>query len=192
MDLQQILDLVREQGNAIYVLVATGAFWNSMLLPIFAGYAVHLDALAYWPTVAAVWFGGVAGDEVRFFLARRFGARLFDAFPRLRTGIEKAARVVDRHQWWMMFVYRYPHGIRGLAGFAFGLSTMPRWRFAALNVVSAAVWANLLVGVGFGFAHVSDKALGETATKTALVFLVAFLALAWYLSKRLEESIEKN
>lgn len=192
MDLQQILDLVREQGNAIYVLVATGAFWNSMLLPIFAGYAAHLEALGYWPTVAAVWFGGTVGDEVRFFLARRFGSQLFEAFPRMRAGIEKAARVVDRHQWWMMIVYRYPHGIRGLAGFAFGLSTMPRWRFTALNVVSACVWANVLVGVGYGFAHVSDKALGETATKAALVMLVAFLAVAWYLSKRLEEAVEKR
>ena len=192
MDLQQILDLVREQGNAIYVLVATGAFWNSMLLPLFAGYAVHLEALGYWPTVAAVFAGGVIGDEVRFFLARRFGAQLFDAMPRLRVGIEKAARVVERHQWWMMFVYRYPHGVRGLAGFAFGLSNMPRWRFSALNVASAAVWANLLVGVGYGFAHVSDKALGEAATKTALGLLVAFLALAWFLSKRLEEAVERR
>lgn len=192
MDLQQILDLVREQGNAIYMLVATGAFWNSMLLPIFAGYAVHLEALAYWPTVAAVWFGGVVGDEVRFFLARRFGSQLFDAFPRLRTGIEKAARVVERHQWWMMFVYRYPHGIRGLAGFAFGLSSMPRWRFTALSFVSAGIWANLLVGIGYGFAHISDKALGETATTAALGLMVGFLALAWYLSKRLEESLERR
>jgi membrane protein DedA with SNARE-associated domain len=192
MDLQQILDLVREQGNAIYTLVATGAFWNSMLLPIFAGYAVHLGALDYWTTVAAVWFGGVVGDEVRFFLARRFGSQLFEAMPRFRTGIEKAARVVERHQWWMMFVYRYPHGIRGLAGFAFGLSIMPRWRFTALNVVSAGIWANVLVGVGFGFAHVSDKALGETATQAALALLVGFLALVWYLSKRLDEAVEKR
>jgi membrane protein DedA with SNARE-associated domain len=69
---------------------------------------------------------------------------------------------------------------------------MPRWRFSALNVASACVWANLLVGVGYGFAHVSDKALGETATKTALALLVGFLVLAWYLSKRLEEAVEKR
>jgi membrane protein DedA with SNARE-associated domain len=160
MDLQQILDLVRDNGNAVYTLVATGAFWNSMLMPLFAGYAVQLGALEYWPTVAAVFAGGVVGDEVRFWLSRRFGPQLFDSMPRLRNGIQRAARVVDKHHWWMMFVYRYPHGIRGLAGFAFGLSTMPRGRFLALNLVSAAIWSNLLVGIGYGFAHVSDKALG--------------------------------
>jgi uncharacterized protein YdgA (DUF945 family) len=34
--------------------------------------------------------------------------------------------------------------------------------------------------------------LGETATTTALGLLVVFMALAWYLSKRLEASIEKS
>jgi membrane protein DedA with SNARE-associated domain len=192
MDLQQILDLVREQGNAIYILVATGAFWNSMLMPLFAGYAVHLGALDYWTTVLAVFAGGVIGDEVRFWLARRFGPQLFDSMPRFRNGIQRAARVVDKHQWWMMFVYRYPHGIRGLAGFAFGLSTMPRARFTALSIASAILWSNLLVGVGYAFAHISDKALGETATTTAFGLMVVFLIIAWYLSKRLEEAVEKN
>jgi membrane protein DedA with SNARE-associated domain len=189
MDLAQILDIIRDQGDAIYALLVSGSAWNSLLLPLFAGYAVRLDALAYMPTVAAVWAGGFLGDEVRFWLARKYGSGLFAQMPKLRAGIERAARVVDRHQWWLVFVYRYPHGIRGVAAFAFGLSNMPRLRFSALNFVSAGIWSNALVAAGYAFADVSDRALGETATQAALVLLAAFLGLAWILSKRLEKTV---
>jgi membrane protein DedA with SNARE-associated domain len=189
MDVTQILELVRSQGNAIYALVASGAAWNSLLLPLFAGYAVQLEALAYWPTVAAVWAGGFAGDELRFWLARRYGSALFDQMPRIKSGVERAALVVDRHGWWLAFVYRYPHGIRGVAAFAFGLSRLPRLRFTALNFVSAGLWANATVGAGYAFAHLSDQALGEAATQFALALMVVFLGLAWLLSKQLEKKI---
>lgn len=189
MDLTQILEIIRSQGNLAYGFVASYAASNSLLLPLFAGYAAHMEALAFWPTVIAVWIGGFAGDELRFWLGRRFGSRLFEAMPRIRAGVEKAARLIDHHHWWMMFVYRYPHGIRGIAGFAFGMSNMPRWRFTLLNIPSAAIWAFALVGTGFGFSHVSDKALGEAAGQAALVMLILFLALAWFLSKRLDKAL---
>lgn len=189
MDLAQILDLIRSQGDAVYALIVSGSAWNSLLLPLFAGYAAKLDALAYAPVVAAVWAGGFLGDELRFWLARRYGSALFEQMPRIRGGVERAARVIDRHGDWLVFVYRYPHGIRGLAAFAFGLSKMARLRYSALNFLSAGVWANLVVGTGYAFGHLSDKALGEAATQAALGLLLAFLALAWFLSKRLEKSL---
>lgn len=189
MDLAQILEIIRSQGNLAYGFVASYSASNSLLLPLFAGYAVHMDALSFWPTVLAVWIGGIAGDELRFWLGRRFGSALFESMPRIRKGVETSARLIDRHHWWMMFVYRYPHGIRGIAGFAFGMSNMPRWRFSMLNVPSAGIWALTLVGIGFGFSHVSDKALGETAGQAALVMLLAFLALAWFLTKRLDKAL---
>lgn len=189
MDLAQILDLIRNQGDAVYALIVSGSAWNSLLLPLFAGYAVKLDALAYVPTVAAVWAGGFLGDELRFWLSRRYGSALFEQMPRIRSGVERAARVIDRHGDWLIFVYRYPHGIRGLAAFAFGLSQMARLRFTILNFVSAGIWANIVVGTGYAFGHLSDKALGEAATQAALGLLVAFLVLAWILSKRLEKSL---
>ena len=189
MDLAQILDLIRSQGDAVYALIVSGSAWNSLLLPLFAGYAVKLEALAYVPTVAAVWAGGFLGDELRFWLSRRYGSSLFEQMPRIRAGVERAARVIDRHGDWLIFVYRYPHGIRGLAAFAFGLSQMARLRFTALNFVSAGVWANVVVGTGYAFGHLSDQALGEAATQAALGLLVAFLVLAWVLSQRLEKSL---
>ena len=50
-------------------------------------------------------------------------------------------------------------------------------------------WALVLVGTGYVFSEISDKALGEVAGQAALVMLLAFLALAWFLSKRLDEAL---
>jgi membrane protein DedA with SNARE-associated domain len=66
---------------------------------------------------------------------------------------------------------------------------MARLRFTILTFLSAGVWANTVVGTGYAFGHLSDKALGEVATQAALGLLVAFLVLAWLLSKRLEKSL---
>lgn len=189
MDVAQIIELIRSQGDIAYGFVASYAASNSLLLPLFAGYAAHLEALSLLPTVLAVWLGGFVGDELRFWIGRRFGGALFESFPRLRAGVEKAARLVDRHYWWMIFVYRYPHGIRGVAGFAFGMSAMPRLRFSVLNFFSAGIWAGALVGTGYAFGHMSEKALGEAAGQAALVMLIAFLALAWFLSRRLDKAL---
>ena len=189
MDLAYILELIRNQGDLAYGFVASYAASNSMLMPLFAGYAAHMEALSFWPTVIAVWIGGIAGDELRFWLGRSYGAKLFETMPKIRKGVETAARLIDRHHWWMMFIYRYPHGIRGFAGFAFGMSNMPRWRFTLLNIPSAAIWALVLVGIGYVFSEISDKALGEVAGQAALVMLLAFLALAWFLSKRLDSAL---
>ena len=189
MDLSAILELIRSHGDVVYGMIAAYAASNSLLLPLFAGYAVHLEVLAFWPTVACVWIGGVVGDEIRFEIGRRFGVTLFEAMPRVRKGVETAARLADRHQIWMAFAYRYPHLVRGFGGFAFGMSRISRLWFSVLNVLSAGVWAPVLVGAGFGFGHLSEQALGDAAGQVSLVLLIAFLAIAWLLARRLDATL---
>jgi membrane protein DedA with SNARE-associated domain len=189
MDLNAILEVVRSNGDAAYAFLAAYAASNSLLLPLFAGYAAHMEAVAFWPAVWCVWIGGVVGDEIRFEIGRRFGTRLFEALPRVRTGLEVAARLADRHQIVMAFAYRYPHLIRGFGGFAFGMSGIARLRFTLLNVLSAAIWAPALVGAGYGFGHLSEQALGDAAGQASLAMLAGFLLLAWWLSRRLDGAL---
>jgi membrane protein DedA with SNARE-associated domain len=113
-------------------------------------------------------------------------------FPKLERGTEVVGRLIDRHHLWMILIHRYPHGIRGFAGFAFGMSSLPWGRFLALNFVSAGIWSAAVVSAGYSFGRVSEKALGEAASSVSLAVLAAFLVLAWLLSKKLERAIERG
>ncbi|MBI1244230.1 MAG: DedA family protein [Alphaproteobacteria bacterium] len=189
MDVETILELIRSHGDAVYAFLAAYAASNSLLLPLFAGYAAHLGAISLDTAIACIWIGGIVGDQIRFAIGRRFGLGLFDAFPRVRRGIETAALLADRHQCLMVMICRYPHMVRGFAGFAFGMSTMPLWRFSLLNVLSATVWAPLVVGCGYAFGAFSQQALGDAAGRLSLALFTAFSALFWLLSRRLDRAL---
>jgi membrane protein DedA with SNARE-associated domain len=99
---------------------------------------------------------------------------------------------MDRHYLWMPMVHRYPNGTRTLGGFAFGISSMTWPLFLLLNLVSAGLWAGLVVSAGYAFGRVSEKAINDAASNLGLALLVAFLALAWILSKRLDRAMERG
>ena len=103
-----------------------------------------------------------------------------------------AARLADRHYVWMILLHRYPHGIRGVAGFAYGMSQLPWSTFLALNFVAAGLWSCAVVSAGYAFGQVSEKVMSDASSGLGLVMLLAFLGLSWVLSKKLERVAERN
>lgn len=192
MDLAYILDLIRQHGEAVYAFVFAYATSHGMVMALFAGYAAQTGALDIVNVFIACWTGSFVGDAVRFWIGRRFGTSWLRSFPRLESGLQKAARLADRHYLWIPLVHRYPNGIRTLAGFSFGMSSMPWSIFLALNFISAGLWAGLTVFAGYGFGQISDKAMNDAASNLSLALLVGFLALAWLLSKRLDRALERG
>ena len=63
----------------------------------------------------------------------------------------------------MILIHRYPYGIRGIAGFAYGASSLSWPRFLMLNFVAAGVWSVATVGSGYAFGYVSEKIAGALA-----------------------------
>lgn len=191
MDLAHILDLIREHGQLVYAFLFAYAAAHGMLIAIFAGYAAQAGSLDVMATLSVCWLGSFSGDALRFMIARHFGPSLSNSFPRVQAGLNKATRLADRYQWLPM-IHRYPHGLRNLCGFAFGLSAMPGAPFMALNFVSAGLWAAFTVLSGYALGHISDRAIGETASQIGVALLIGFLALVWFLNRRLERALQNN
>lgn len=192
MNLADILDLIRQHGQAVYAFVFAYAASHGMVMALFAGYAAQTGALDVINVFLACWTGSFVGDTVRFWIGRRFGTSWLRSFPRIETGLQKAARLVDRHYLWLPLIHRYPNGIRSLAGFAFGMSSMSWPVFLVLNFVAAGIWAALTVFAGYAFGQISDKAMNDAASNLSLALLVVFLTLAWLLSKRLDRALERS
>lgn len=191
-DLTSFLDLIRQHGDAAYTIMFAYAASHSLLLTLFAGYAAHSGALQLSTLIFICWFGSFAGDAVRFWIGRRFGSRLLGSFPSVDRAVQLAARLADRHYVLMILFHRYPHGIRGVAGFAYGMSRLPWSTFLALNFAAAGLWSCTIVLAGYAFGQVSEKFMSDASSGIGVVMLVVFLGLSWILSKKLERAVERS
>jgi membrane protein DedA with SNARE-associated domain len=191
-DLASFLDLIRQHGDAAYSLMFGYAAAHSLLFALFAGYAASAGALSLSTLIIVCWIGTFVGDVIRFWIGRRFGTRWLGSFPRVERAVQTAARLADRHYVLMILFHRYPHGIRGVAGFAYGMSRLPWSTFLALNFVAAGLWSVAVVSIGYAFGQVSEKVMSDASSSLGLVMLVLFLGLSWILSKKLERAVERN
>jgi membrane protein DedA with SNARE-associated domain len=190
--LDAFLGLIHHHGDVAYGFMLAYAMLHTLLLAIFAGYAAQAGALELGPLIAVCWAGSFSGDVIRFWVGRRFGTRWLDRWPRLQRAVETAARVADRHYRWMVLLHRYPYGIRGIAAFAYGASSLSWPLFLALNFVGAGLWSATTVLAGFAFGFVAEKTLSDAASGVGMAMLLVFLGLAWVLSRRLERAIERS
>lgn len=193
-DLTSFFELIRQHGNMVYSLMFAYASSHSLLLTLFAGYAAHAGALSVGTVIAVCWFGSFTGDVIRFWIGRRYGIRWLGSSAsssRIARAVQTAARLADRHYIWMILLHRYPHGIRGVAGFAYGMSQLPWSTFLALNFVAAGLWSCVTVSVGYAFGQVSEKMMNDASSGLGLVMLVLFLGVSWIVSKKLERVAER-
>jgi membrane protein DedA with SNARE-associated domain len=147
--MEQLFALVAEYGTLVYVLLFGYSALKSGSLPLLAGIAAQAGALDATAVAASAFAGGILGDEARYWAARRYGPSIMARPGRISAIVVRATSLIARHGRWYMFLYRYPKGMRTVGAFPVGLTGM-RWpEFAALNVVSAALWSCLLVGAGY-------------------------------------------
>jgi len=188
-DLNQILDVIRQHGDLAYSFVFTYAATNSLLLVLLAGYAAHLGVFDWGKLVMICWLGSFAGDAFRFWIGRRYGSKWLSSFPRIERALQSTARLVEHHYLWLIFVHRYPNGIRSLA---FGISSIPTRTFLLLNFISAGIWSLTTVSAGYAFSHFTDKVISDAASGLSMAALILFLGLFWLLGKRLDRAIGKS
>ena len=191
-DLASFLELLRQHGNAAYGLIFALAASHSLLFTLFAGYASGSGALDLGTLIAIVWAGSFAGDAVRFWIGRRFGNHWLTPFPRLHRTSQIVVQLVDRHYVWLILFHRYPHGMRGVAGFAYGMSRLPWSTFLAFNFVAAGLWSGVLLSAGHVLGQVSEKLMNDASLGIGMAMLVAFLVLSWILSRKLERIVERS
>ena len=191
-DLASFLELLLQHGDAAYGLIFALAFSHSLLFTLFAGYASSSGALDLGTLIAVVWAGSFAGDAARFWIGRRFGNQWLQPFTRLYRTSQIVVRLVDRYYAWLILLHRYPHGMRSVAGLAYGMSRLPWSTFLAFNFVAAGLWSGVVLSAGHVFGHVSEKLMNDASSTIGLVMLVVFLVLSWVLSRKLERIVERG
>ena len=191
-DLASFFELLRLHGDEAYGLIFAFAASHSLLLTLFAGYASSSGALNLGTLIAVVWAGSFLGDAIRFWIGRCFGNQWLSPFPRLHRTSQIVVRLVDRYYVWLILFHRYTLGIRGVAGFAYGMSRLPWLTFLAFNFVAAGLWSGVALSLGHAFGQISENLLSDAFSGLGMVMLIIFLVLSWILGKKLERVAEQS
>ncbi|WP_213956518.1 DedA family protein [Variovorax sp. dw_954] len=182
-----LAQLVSDYG---YTAVFIGSLLEGETVLLLAGMAAHEGYLS-WPVVVAIAFcGGTLGDQVLFHVGRRHGGAVLRQFPAMSARAEPVARLIRRHQNWLIVGVRFMYGLRLVGPFAIGMSEVSAKRFALLNALGAAIWAPLVTGVGYLFGHALKWLITDLGRYEALALLsvaavvAAVLVVRWLRSRR--------
>ena len=172
--MEQIQHLIAEYGAYIYPLIFVWTFFEGETFVIFAGFAASLGYLDWTSVFLAAWWGSFAGDQVYFWIGRRWGSQLLNRIPRWRPGVETALDFLRRYNTGFILSFRFIYGVRNLASFAMGMSGLDPRRFAFLNFVAAFAWALAFSGFGYVFGETMETMLDDVPLLFGLIMLALF------------------
>ena len=148
----------------------------SLLFPgtsllIAAGTLMAGGTLPYWPVIIGAVAGAVLGDTVSYWIGRRYGSALGRVWPLSRDPemLPRGIRFFERHGGKSVFIGRFFGPLRAVIPLTAGVLQMPSGRFWFANVISALVWAPMLLLVGDTVGEIGDRVMGSGST-AVLVF----------------------
>jgi len=171
----------QDWASAVMFITAFGESFAflSLLFPgttllIAAGTLMRAGAIPYVAVTIAAILGAVFGDSVSYWIGRRFGGAVAKLWPFTRHPdlIPSGIRFFERHGGKSVFIGRFFGPVRAVIPLAAGIMRMPQRRFWAANVVSAIVWAPMLLLAGDLVGSAGDRLLG--AGNTFLIVFAAF------------------
>jgi membrane protein DedA with SNARE-associated domain len=163
--------LIAEYGVLVYAIIFAWAFLEGETFVIFAGIAAHNGSLSLMAVFLCAWFGSFAGDQLYFWIGRRWGDRLLIKIPRWRPQVDMGLDFLRRYDTVFILSFRFLYGVRQVASFAIGMSRVAPARFAFLNFVAAGVWAGAFAGFGYFVGQVFGAFLGDLGQIFGLVMI---------------------
>jgi membrane protein DedA with SNARE-associated domain len=172
-----------------YAFVFAGALAEGESVLLLAGFAAHRGLLKLPEVMALAFFASTLGDQICFYLGRRHGPALLARFPSLATRIERLQPLLERHPNAAILSVRFLYGLRTAGPIALGTLGVSRWRFALLNMLSAALWAVAFSLLGYQFGNALQWLLDDLRSVEEGV-LAALLAAAvvWAVWRRLRRA----
>lgn len=176
--MQEFAEIWAQWGHYAYLGAAIWAFLEGETFVLFAAALGAARGLVDpWLLIASVWFGSYAGDQLWFFLGKRYGASIVKRIPGGENHLGKASRLLQRYGDAFVLSFRFIYGVRNVASAACGIAGMSHVRFAILNFIAAGVWAASFVAAGWF--------LGERIAENPYwLFLIAAVVIIGFVGYR--------
>lgn len=161
------------------VAVFAGAGFEGETAAVAGGLLAHQGYFALPAAMAAAAAGSCVADQLFFLLGRRFREHRWVRAVRQRPAFARAIGLLERYPRAFVFAFRFIYGIRTVSPVAIGTSSVPAQTFVVMNVVAAAVWGTLFVGLGYLFGHGIEAVIGRVhGLHHVVLIVVVALAMA--------------
>ncbi len=144
-----------------YLAILIGAFLEGETVLVLGGFAAERGYLELpWVMVVAL-LGGFSGDQLYFFLGRRYGNRILTRFPSARQRAAKVDQWLHRFHAPLIIGIRFMYGFRIIGPVILGMGRVSALKFIVLNFIGACIWAVLVVGIGYVFSEALAALLAD-------------------------------
>lgn len=113
---------------------------------ILGAVAAKLGMLKLWLVILVALAGSFTGDQIYFWLGRRYGPQLLARWPSWRMRVSRVTALLETYDAWFILGFRFAYGLRSISPFVIGMSGVSTARFIVFNFLAALLWA---VVVGF-------------------------------------------
>ncbi|WP_374634895.1 DedA family protein [Ferrovibrio sp.] len=172
-----INQLIAEYRDWFYIITFVWAFLEGETFVIFAGAAASQGHLHMYWLIGAAWLGSFMGDQLYFWIGRRWGHKLLKRFPKLQGGVNVALDMLHKYHVGFILSFRFIYGVRNFSSLAMGMSPIGWPRFAGLNLIAAGLWANSFAWAGYLLGVAFEAVLGDIAKDFGLVMLTVFVVV---------------
>ena len=133
------------------IAILVGAALEGETVAMIGGMSAHRGLFALPAVWAAVLAGTLIADQGLFLVGRLLKDRSWIRRLRATSRFQKARSLFERHPQSFVMLFRFLYGLRTVSPLLIGTSGFPPARFALLNLIAAALWSSLFVGLGYAF-----------------------------------------
>lgn len=167
--------------NYGYLAVFLGTLLEGETILVLAGYSVSRGYLMLGPVLLLAVLGASLADFAYYSIGRRYGLAATRRFPRLRP--LRARSILLLRDWGKAaaFLTRFAYGLRIALPIAMGAARMKRRVFVPFNLLGAATFAIIYVGLGYTFGEAIQALLVRVRPFEKWIFVGIVLAgaLSW-------------
>lgn len=186
---QWIVNFANNYGPLIYLVILVWTFLEGETVvlitgALISGGSVHLSV---WLLALCAFLGSYGGDQAWFYIGRTYGTPLLKRWPTMAGKVEWAFRLLRKQENLFILTFRFIYGLRNISPFIIGMTGVSRVKFAVLNFIAAAVWANTFAWGGFTLGKVLETYLGESSQLVLAILIllvICIAALNWLRQRR--------
>ncbi len=146
-------------GIAVVVFIESGVLFPFLpgdSLLVTAGILAAQLGVSHWSIGAVAIVAAIAGDQVGYWLGRRYGRRLFrpDARVLKKEHLDRAEAFFTRYGGLSLVLGRFVPVVRTYVPLSAGMAMMRYRRFLVWNVVGGVSWSVAMVALGALFGNI--------------------------------------
>lgn len=174
-----VIHVLTEYGYLLYPLITAWTFIEGETVVIVTGalasegrFKISVELLAL-----AALTGSFFGDQLYYYIGRKYGAPLLKRWPSLTGRIDWAFQMVNRSPAIFILSFRWIYGVRNVAPFIVGIAGVPRVKYLVLNFIAAAIWAHSFAWGGYFMGRKLEEWLGDSKWFVLggfIVFMIGF------------------